>query len=81
LDERVVAAARRAGYRAAFSTQPGFNRPGADPFRVRRIDVYGTDTPAMLLRKVRLGTNNGSLMNLARYYAGRARARLERAAQ
>src|SRR5271166_4525879 len=55
LDERVVMATRRAGYRAAFSTQPGFNRRDTDPFRIRRIEVYGTDTPSMLLRKVRLG--------------------------
>jgi len=76
LDERVVAATRRAGYRAAFSTQPGFNRRDVDRFRVRRIDVYGTDTPSMLMRKVRLGTNDGSAYSLARYYLTRARARL-----
>ena len=76
LDERVVAAARRAGYRGAFSTQPGFNRRNVDRFRIRRLDVYGTDTPAMLLRKVRLGTNDGGVGALARYYAGRAKARL-----
>jgi peptidoglycan/xylan/chitin deacetylase (PgdA/CDA1 family) len=76
LDERVAAAARGAGYRAAFSTQPGFNRRDVDHFRIRRIDVYGTDTPAMLMRKVRLGTNDGTLWNLARYYLGRAKARL-----
>ena len=76
LDERVMAAARRAGYRAAFSTQPGFNRRDVDRFRIRRIDVYGTDTPAMLMRKVRLGTNDARLSNLARYYLTRAWARL-----
>ena len=76
LDERVVAATRSAGYRAAFSTQPGFNRRDVDRFRIRRIDVYGTDTPSMLMRKVRLGTNDGSVANLARYYIARARARL-----
>jgi peptidoglycan/xylan/chitin deacetylase (PgdA/CDA1 family) len=76
LDERVAAAARGAGYHAAFSTQPGFNRRDVDRFRIRRIDVYGTDTPAMLLRKVRLGTNDGAITNLARYYLGRAMARL-----
>lgn len=75
-DERVQRAARHAGYRAAFSTQPGFNRRDVDRHRIRRIDVYGTDTPAMLLRKVRLGTNDGSAGNLARYYWGRATSRL-----
>jgi peptidoglycan/xylan/chitin deacetylase (PgdA/CDA1 family) len=76
LDERVEAAARAAGYRAAFSTQPGFNRRGVNPFRIRRLDVYGTDTPAMLLRKIHLGCNDGSLSNGLRYYLSRARVRL-----
>lgn len=76
LDERVVTATRRAGYRAAFSTQPGFNRGDVDRFRIRRIDVYGTDTPAMLLRKMRFGTNDGRATTLLQYYAGRVRARL-----
>jgi peptidoglycan/xylan/chitin deacetylase (PgdA/CDA1 family) len=76
VDDRVAAAARHAGYRCAFSTQPGFNRREVDRFRIRRIDVYGTDTPAMLLRKVRLGTNDGTLSALARYYASRVKDRL-----
>jgi peptidoglycan/xylan/chitin deacetylase (PgdA/CDA1 family) len=81
VDERVATATRRAGYRAAVSTQPGFNRLDVDRFRIRRIDVYGTDTPAMLMRKVRLGTNDGSASNLAHYYLTRARSRLHWAAQ
>ena len=80
VDERVAAAAKGAGYRAAFSTQPGFNRRDVNPFRIRRIDVYGTDTPAMLLRKIRFGTNDGSIAQLARYYWGRAQSRLRAAA-
>jgi len=76
VDERVASAARGAGYRAAFSTQPGFNRQDVDRLRIRRIDVFGTDTPSMLLRKIRLGTNDGSVSSLARYYLGRARSRL-----
>jgi peptidoglycan/xylan/chitin deacetylase (PgdA/CDA1 family) len=76
LDERVTTAARGAGYRIAFSTQPGFNRRDVDQFRIRRIDVFGTDTPGMLMRKVRLGTNDGRIFNLARYYLDRLKARL-----
>jgi peptidoglycan/xylan/chitin deacetylase (PgdA/CDA1 family) len=76
VDERVEAATRAAGYRAAFSTQAGFNRAEVDPYRIRRLDVFGTDTPAMLLRKLRLGTNDGSLAHAARYYVGRVRSRL-----
>lgn len=75
-DDRVRSAAIAAGYQAAFSVQPGFNRPGLDPYRVRRLDVWGTDSPLMLLRKVRLGTNDGSLVNAARYAVARVAARL-----
>jgi peptidoglycan/xylan/chitin deacetylase (PgdA/CDA1 family) len=76
LDERVEAAARAAGYRAAFSVQPGFNRQDVNPFRVRRLDVFGTDSPATLLRKMHLGSNDGSLGHTLRYYAGQATGRL-----
>ncbi|MCU0938334.1 MAG: polysaccharide deacetylase family protein [Burkholderiaceae bacterium] len=79
VDERVQRAAQRAGYRAAFSTQPGFNRRDVDRLRIRRLDVYGTDTAAMLMRKVRLGSNDGSVGQAARYYLGRAVSRLRSA--
>jgi len=67
-DLRVETAARAAGYRAAFSTESGFNRPDVGRFRIRRLDVYGGDSPAMLLRKIRLGGNDGRLSTLIRYY-------------
>ena len=76
LDGRVEAAARAAGYRAAFSTQSGFNRQDVNRLCIRRIDVYGTDSPAMLLRKIRLGSNDGGLAHAAAYYAGRLKSRL-----
>lgn len=70
-DARVISATRAAGYRAAFSTRSGFNQRENDRYAIRRIDVYGTDTPNMLLRKIRLGTNDGSLKNMLRYYLRR----------
>lgn len=76
VDDRVEAATRAVGYRAAFSTQSGFNRRDVNRLRVRRIDVYGTDTPRMLLRKIRLGSNDGSLEYAARYYLDRVKSRL-----
>ena len=66
--EREVAAVRAAGFEAAFSVQPGFNRPDVDIFRIRRLDIFGTDTPAMLLRKIELGTNDGHFAAWAAYY-------------
>jgi len=76
LDERVESATRAAGYRAAFSTQPGFNRRDVNRFRIRRLDIFGTDTPAMLLRKIRLGANDGSIGHAGRYYFDRLTSRL-----
>jgi len=65
VDARVSAAARAAGYKAGFSVLPGFNRPDVDPFRLRRIDVFGTDTPRELLRKIRYGTTMAAAATLA----------------
>ena len=67
-DERVVAAVKAAGYRAAFSVLSGFNRRDVDRYRIPRLDVFGTDTPRQLLRKIRLGTNDGSLATACAYY-------------
>lgn len=72
-DERVLSLARQAGYDAAFSVQPGFNRVDVDRFRIRRLDVFGTDTPPMLMRKIKFGTNDGSIQNVSRYYWARFR--------
>jgi peptidoglycan/xylan/chitin deacetylase (PgdA/CDA1 family) len=74
-DPRVVEAARRVGYRGAFSVQPGFNRRSVDPFLVRRLDVFGSDSSPALLRKLWLGSNDGSISNVLHYYAGRLRKR------
>ena len=76
LDDRVVNAANAAGYRAAFSTQPGFNRRSVDLFRLRRLDVFGTDSAAALKRKIRLGSNDGSVGYTLKYALSRVAARL-----
>lgn len=75
-DERVLYATQAAGYRAAFSVQPGFNRRDVDRFRLRRLDVFGTDSAAELRRKITLGSNNGSLTHAVAYAAKRVLARL-----
>ena len=76
INDRVINATREAGYEAAFSTQPGFNRRNVDHYRIRRLDIFGTDTPRMLARKIFYGSNDGSWQQTFRYYRGRAAARL-----
>lgn len=74
-DDRVLHAAQAAGYRAAFSVQAGFNRRDIDRFRLRRLDVFGTDSAAALRRKITLGSNDGNLGHSLGYYANRVLAR------
>lgn len=75
-NENVLDTTRAAGYEAAFSTQPGFNRRDVNPYRIRRLDVYGTDTATMLARKVFFGSNDGSWQQTYRYYKGRVAGKL-----
>lgn len=75
-NKRVMEMTRQAGYRAAFSVQPGFNRRGIDHYKIRRLDIFGTDTPAQLMRKIKLGGNDGSLTYSIRYYLERLKNRL-----
>jgi peptidoglycan/xylan/chitin deacetylase (PgdA/CDA1 family) len=39
-DDRVVAAARAAGYRVAFTTETGHHVPGSDALRIRRFNMH-----------------------------------------
>ncbi len=50
----VVARVRRAGYRAAFSVEPGHVRAGDDPYTVKRININGDSAPniPMLLARI-----------------------------
>lgn len=70
-NEAVRNAAQRVGFEAAYSVTPGFNKPHENTYQIRRLDVFGYDTPSMLLRKIRLGTNEGGANHLIRYYFNR----------
>jgi peptidoglycan/xylan/chitin deacetylase (PgdA/CDA1 family) len=75
-NEDVLGATQAAGYTAAFSVQPGFNRRDVDRYRIRRLDIFGTDTAPALLRKVAFGSNDGSWWQAVRYFGQRVSARL-----
>ncbi len=70
---------RQAGFGLACSTCSGFNRQGANPFLLRRIEVYGTDTVWKLKQKIAFGTNDGNYFLPIKYYFGRLKARLGKA--
>ena len=65
-----------AGYQAACSTRCGFNRPGEDPYLLRRIDVFGTDHLWQFKQKLKFGINETSRIYPIRYFARRAISRL-----
>ena len=75
-NDHVLNATRTAGYEAAFTTQPGFNRCDVDHYRIRRLDIFGTDTTAMLSRKIFFGSNDGSWQQTWRYYKSRVADKL-----
>jgi hypothetical protein len=54
-DAAARAAAAAAGYRAAYTTAPGRNSPGTDPYRLRRISVKAWDGRLSFLWKVLTG--------------------------
>lgn len=76
-DVRVRDVIQAAGYRLAFSVNPGFNRAGREALAVRRLDILGADSRASFGRKLTMGTNDGSLGNQLRYLARRLATRLQ----
>jgi peptidoglycan/xylan/chitin deacetylase (PgdA/CDA1 family) len=60
-----------AGYRAACATAAGFVTPDADPFRLCRVEVAGTDSLRAFKHKLAFGFNQFTSTDLLRYYARR----------
>ena len=65
-----------AGYLGACSTRSGFNFEHVNPFAVRRIEVYGTDTLWNFILKLKFGTNEGTWTLPLKYYYSRILDRL-----
>lgn len=63
-----------AGYRVAVSTRSGFNRPGIDPYVLRRIEVFGGDSLSQFRNKLKFGATDVSSFFPIRYYARRVSA-------
>ena len=76
--EKIVA---EAGYLGACSTRSGFNSEHANPFALRRIEVYGTDTLWNFIWKLKFGTNEDTWALPLKYYYSRILDRLPSFAQ
>lgn len=77
-DERVVAAVRAAGYRAACTVRSGWALRGGDPLRIRRVAVFAGDSPSTFARKLCFADNDVSWGRLAAYAGRRVAERLGR---
>lgn len=78
LNDAARAGVAAAGYEGACSVRSGFNNAETDPFVLRRLEVYGSDSLWRFAVKLAWGTNDASLVLVARYYLSRVRARLGR---
>ena len=77
-DERVVNAVRAAGYPIACNTATGWALSGNDPLRIRRLSVYGKDSPSVLARKLAFGDINVGWPRMLRYIFRRATNRFSK---
>jgi len=76
-DERVRMAAAAAGYRAAFTTEPGRNGAGIDAYCLRRIGLKDWDGPAALVWKAATGELLPRVWEGLRLRLNSARSRLQ----
>lgn len=75
-DKRCEAAVKQAGYRAACTTDTGWALIDMNPFRLRRLTVFNTDTALTLGRKLAFASNDVSWSTMAHYWLQRFNARL-----
>jgi len=75
-DGRCVQAARDAGFLSACTTRTGWLGSDADPYQIRRVAVFGSDSPSSFARKLVFADTEVSWRKMADYAARRVRARL-----
>lgn len=65
-DARCAAAVAAAGYSSACTTRTGWALRDNDPYRLRRLTVFNTDTTSTLARKLAVAGHNVAWRDLAR---------------
>lgn len=66
-DARCANAVREAGYRAACTTRTGWALRDGDPYKLRRLTVFNSDSVSRLARKLYLGGNDVSWRAMVAY--------------
>ncbi|MGC2048961.1 MAG: polysaccharide deacetylase family protein [Gallionella sp.] len=72
-DERCAAAVKHAAYTAACTTRTGWALRDNNPYQLRRLRVFNTDTVGSLARKQALASNDGSWQAMLAYTLSRLR--------
>jgi peptidoglycan/xylan/chitin deacetylase (PgdA/CDA1 family) len=65
-DARCAAAVRQAGYTSACTTRTGWALRDGDPYQLRRLTAFNTDTASSVARKLRFAANEVSWADIAR---------------
>jgi len=72
-DERCAEAVKQAGYSAACTTRTGWALRDQDPYRLRRLTVFNTDTLGSFARKLYFGSHDVRWRDIAAYALRRLR--------
>jgi hypothetical protein len=72
-DARCATAVKQAGYHAACTTRTGWALRDGNPFQLRRLTIFNTDTTSTLARKLYLGANDARWHDIAGYAIRRLR--------
>lgn len=72
-DSRCADAVRQAGYTASCTTRTGWMLRDNDPYRLRRLTVFNTDTVGTLARKLYFGSHDVRWRDIAAYALKRIR--------
>lgn len=75
-DDDCALAVKNAGYHCACTTRSGWALLDGDPFRLRRLSIFNTDTVSGLARKLALGANDVSWPQVTRYALQRTLAKI-----
>jgi peptidoglycan/xylan/chitin deacetylase (PgdA/CDA1 family) len=75
-DARSAAEAKLAGYSGACTTRTGWALRDCNPYQIRRLTIFNSDTRSSLARKLYFGSNDVSWDATARYGIERIRNRI-----